>query len=105
VDGTPEESDAMLAAIKATLQNLPQPATATLSIAVTKPKITAAELLEDFLREGLGSGRWKNPEKTSSHEYGPIWAKFSPHADKHGLTLDAAIAYRAEVIDSAPAPT
>lgn len=53
VDGTPEESDAMLAAIKATLQNLPQPTATAVPLGVAKPKITAAELLEAFYAKAL----------------------------------------------------
>lgn len=62
------------------------------------PTITANELLEDFLREGVGSGRWKNPETAKTRDYAPIWKRFAAHADKHGLTAAATKAYRAEVM-------
>ena len=103
IEATPEESAAVEAAIKAALQNLPRPTAAAVPPSVGKPKITAAELLEDFFREGIGSSRWKNPEKTRNHEYDPIWAMLLPHTNKHGLTLDAAVSYRAEVLASTAA--
>lgn len=65
---------------------------------VTIPSITADELFEDFLREGLGSGRWKDAETARTRDYGPIWRRFAAHAGKHGLTAAAAKAYRSEVM-------
>lgn len=62
------------------------------------PAITAEELFEDFLREGVGSRRWKDAETARTRDYGPIWRRFAAHAGKHGLTVAAAKAYRAEVM-------
>lgn len=98
VDATPEESAAVEAAIEATLSNLPnQPAGMPISRAST-PAITASELFEDFFREGIGVVRWKDAEITRQHDYAPVWAKFSVHAQKYGLTLEAVRQYRAEVL-------
>lgn len=62
------------------------------------PGLTAEELLEDFLREGAGSGRWKDADTARTRDYGPIWKRFAVHANKHGITVVAAKAYRAEVL-------
>lgn len=64
----------------------------------TTPSITADELFEDFLREGVGSGRWKDAETARTRDYGPIWRRFAAHAGKHGLTAAATKAYRSEVM-------
>ncbi len=66
--------------------------------AAVLPTITAQALLDDFIREGEGDGRWKNAETTRTRDYGPIWRKFAKHADVHGLTVAAAKAYRAAVL-------
>jgi hypothetical protein len=62
------------------------------------PSITAEELFEDFLGEGIASNRWRDAETTRTRDYGPIWKRFAVHASKHGLTVAAAKAYRAEVM-------
>lgn len=67
-------------------------------VSVPAPVITPEELLEDFLREGAGSGRWKDADTARTRDYGPIWKRFAVHAGKHGLTAGAAKAYRAEVL-------
>lgn len=100
VDATPEESAAVEAAIQTTLSNLPsQPAGIAISRA-SVPALTASELFEDFFREGIGTERWRNPETTRQHDYTPVWAKFSVHVEKYGLTLEAVKQYRAEVLES-----
>lgn len=65
----------------------------------TTPGITAEELFEDFLREGVGSGRWKDAETARTRDYGPIWTRFAVHANKHGLTVATVKAYRTEIMD------
>lgn len=62
------------------------------------PEITVEGLLEDFLKEGAGSGRWKDADTARYRDYGPIWKRFAVHANKHGITVGAAKAYRAEVL-------
>ncbi len=62
------------------------------------PSITADELFEDFLSEGIACGRWKDPETTRNRDYGPIWKRFAAHAKELGLTVAAAKAYRTEVM-------
>lgn len=98
VDATPEESLAVEAAIQTTLSNLPsQPAGIAISRA-SVPALTASELFEDFFREGVGTERWKDAKTSRSHDYDPVWAKFTVHTEQHGLTLKAVKQYRAEVL-------
>lgn len=104
VDATPDETEAVEAAIKATLQNLPSQSGRVQSAPLIQNQISAQDLIEHFFREGIGSGRWKNPETTRSRDYGPIWTKFLQHTQKHGLTLAAAKEYRASVLGSAASP-
>lgn len=100
VDATPEESAAVEAAIQATLNNLPSQPTSRATSRVSMPTLTASELFEDFFREGVGINRWKDAETARQHDYKPVWAKFSPHVVKHGLTIAAVKSYRAEVLGS-----
>ncbi|MDO8248447.1 MAG: hypothetical protein Q7T78_01830 [Rhodoferax sp.] len=97
IDAQPEESEAVASVIQAALQNRPTQTGGATNIQLSKPPMTAGELLEDFFREGIGSGRWRNPETTRHRDYGPIWTKFMHHTEKHGLTLAAAKEYRAEL--------
>lgn len=99
VDATPEETAAVEAAIQTALNNLPNQTTGMAISRTSSPAITASQLFEDFFREGIGTERWKNPETSRQHDYAPVWAKFSVHAEKHGLTLEAAKMYRAEVLN------
>ncbi len=98
VDATPEETAAVESAIQTALTNLPsQPARMAISRPLS-PAVTASELYEDFFREGIGTERWKNAETSRLHDYDPVWAKFSVHVEKYGLTLEAVKQYRAEVL-------
>jgi integrase len=99
VDANPDESEAVESAIRTTLQNLPNQAEKATRRELTKPQISADDLLDDFFREGIGAERWRDPETTRRHDYDPIWTKFSIHAKKHGLTLEAAKEYRAKVLE------
>lgn len=60
--------------------------------------ISADVLLKDFLKEGVGAGRWKDAEAARTRDYGPVWRRFAVHANKHGLGVTAVKAYRAEVM-------
>jgi integrase len=95
VDAQPHEMDAVSANIKAAMEGRQQPARPIPAV----PALSPSDLLEDYFREGIGSNRWKNPLNTRKHDYDPIWAKFSVHAEVHGLTVAATKAYRAEVLD------
>ena len=99
IDATAAETPSVNALVSNVLQNLPGSGRAPHNSAST-PTLTPQALLEDFFREGVGSGRWKNAERTKSHEYQPIWAKFAPIADQHGLSVKAAKHYRAEILNS-----
>ena len=99
VDAQPDESDAVASAIGAALQNRSNQSRDVQILPLPKPKISAKDLLDDYFREGVGMERWKNPDTTRRHDYDPIWTKFLVHAEEHGLTLAAAKAYRAEVLD------
>lgn len=98
VEATPEESDAVEAAIQTTLSNLPSHTAGRAISRASSPAVTASELYEDFFREGIGTERWKNAETSRLHDYDPVWAKFSVHVEKYGLTLEAVKQYRAEVL-------
>ena len=100
VSAEPGESEAVESAIRTTLKNLPNQDIGKRAATGPVPVISAKELLDDFFREGIGANRWKEPQTTRRHDYDPIWAKFSPHAKEHGLTLAAVKAYRAEVLGS-----
>jgi integrase len=100
VNAEPHESEAVNSALKAALQNSPQQLGVKQVSPLTKPLITALALLEDYFREGIGLKSWKDHDTTRRRDYGPIWVKFSAHADRHGLTLAAAKQYRAEVLAS-----
>jgi integrase len=104
IDATPEETQAVSTVIATALQNFPIGPRTSIPSQPTRPLLDAKSLLDDFFREGTGGGRWKDPNRTRCHDYEPIWKRFSPHAEKHGLTLEAAKAYRSEVIDSALSP-
>lgn len=98
VDATPEESDAVELALRTTLQNLPSQVMTSHMEFKSQSQISADELLDEFFRDGAGSGRWGDPVKARKREYDPIWPKFAKHASQNGLTVDAAKAYRAEVL-------
>lgn len=98
VQGEPHETDAINSAVGKILQNLPNAPASAQPFQLPAPGITAATLLDDFFREGIGAERWKNPETARKHDYDPVWRKFSVHVATHGLTVDAARAYRAEVL-------
>jgi len=98
VDATPEESEAVEAAIQTTLSNLPSHTAVRAISRASSPAITVSELFEDFFREGVGINRWKSAETARQHDYKPVWAKFSPHVEKHGFTMVAVKSYRAEVL-------
>jgi|GEM_PF-2440867 len=99
VDATPEETASVEAAIQTALTNLPNQATSMAVNRASIPAITASELFEDFFREGVGTDRWKDAKTSRLHDYAPVWAKFSVHVEKYGLTLNAVKKYRAEVLD------
>jgi integrase len=101
IDATPDETEAVEAALKAAVQSMSRRSVTESSDLLHMPQISAKDLLADFIREGVGANRWKNPDTTSRRDYGPIWAKFSLHTEVNGLTLKAAKAYRAEVLASA----
>lgn len=98
IDATPEESAAVELALTTALQNLSASAqTPSLQLKST-PQISAQELFDDFFRDGAGSERWRDADKAKKREYDPIWPRFAKHANQNGLTVDAAKAYRSEVL-------
>ena len=97
LQGEPHETEAMNTFLDSYVKNTPTQVGLQPTTQLPAPSITAVALLDDFFREGIGINRWKNPETARRHDYDPIWRKFSVHVDKHGLTLAAAIAFRAEV--------
>ncbi|MBB1075784.1 site-specific integrase [Rhodoferax sp. 4810] len=98
VQGERHETEAINSAVENMLLNLPNKQTGARRAQSPATAITAATLLDDFFREGIGAERWKNPETARKHDYDPVWRKFSVHVATHGLTLEAAKAYRAEVL-------
>jgi integrase len=104
VNATADETEAVQAAIKTTLQNLPNSPSKVQKVTAPAIQVSEEDLLEHFFREGKGSGRWRNPETTRKHDYEPIWAKWVPHTAQHGMTLAAAKSYRAEVLASGASP-
>lgn len=99
VDAQLEETDAVALVISAAVQNRSTQSHGVQHQQLPKPRISAKDLLEDYFREGIGMARWRNPETARKHDYDPIWTKFLVHAEAHGLTVAAAKAYRAEVLD------
>lgn len=99
IESQPHETADVQAIIKTTLQNLPNQSGALQKSDPVQAQISASDLLEDFFRDGFGSGRWKTTEATVRRDYGPIWKKFTPHIEKYGLTLAAAKSYRAAILD------
>ena len=104
IQGEAHETEAIKSTLETALQYLPSQVGGPLKPQLSTT-ISAAALLDDFFREGIGANRWKNPDTARKHDYDPIWKKFSVHANTHGLTLAAAKAFRAEVLaqDSAQA--
>lgn len=100
----PHEEAALNSAIKMTLENLPRQAGQLAKADFKTPAMGADALLDDFFKEGVAAGRWKNPETARRHDYDPIWRVFAAHAQAHGLTVEAVKAYREEVLAQAVAP-
>ena len=104
IDATPDETEAVASVMAAVLQNLPQTLTVNSTPSIARIQLSPGDLLDDFFREGVGAARWKDPARTKSHDYDPIWAKFSPFLEQHGISLEAARHYRAAVLNSSVSP-